>query len=37
MKSWGFLETGACATELVNMDVQKRGYERGANEPAPAH
>ena len=26
-----------CATELVNMNVQQKGYERAANEPAPAH
>jgi hypothetical protein len=37
MKSWGFLETGVCSTELVNMNVQQKGYERAANEPAPAH
>jgi NitT/TauT family transport system substrate-binding protein len=32
MKSWGFLETSPCATELVNMDVQQRGYEKAPYE-----
>ena len=35
MKSWGFLETASCATDLVNMNVQKHGYDRAPNEPAP--
>ena len=34
MKSWGFLETASCATDLVNMNVQQRGYERAPSEPA---
>jgi NitT/TauT family transport system substrate-binding protein len=37
MKSWGFLETASCATDLVNMNVQRHGYERSSNEPAPTH
>jgi len=37
MKSWDFLETGSCAaTDLVDMNVQKHGYERATNEPATA-
>jgi len=36
MKSWGFLETSPCATDLVNMNVQTVGNERPANEPAAA-
>jgi NitT/TauT family transport system substrate-binding protein len=35
MKSWDFLETGPAALELVNMNVQKHGYERASHEPAP--
>lgn len=34
MKSWGFLETSSCATDLVDMNVQRHGYERVPNEPA---
>jgi ABC-type nitrate/sulfonate/bicarbonate transport system substrate-binding protein len=34
MKSWDFLETGCEATDLVNMNVQKHGYERAPHEPA---
>jgi ABC-type nitrate/sulfonate/bicarbonate transport system substrate-binding protein len=37
MKSWGFLETATCPTDLVNIDVQTQGYTRAADEPAPAH
>jgi NitT/TauT family transport system substrate-binding protein len=37
MKSWGFLETSSCATDLVNMNVQRGGYERAPNEPAATH
>ena len=33
MKSWGFLENVSCATELVDMNVQKHGYERAPTEP----
>jgi ABC-type nitrate/sulfonate/bicarbonate transport system substrate-binding protein len=32
MKSWDFLETSPCATELVNMDVQQRGYQKAPHE-----
>jgi hypothetical protein len=28
MKSWGFLENACEARELVDMNVQKRGYEK---------
>src|SRR6266853_1321573 len=35
MKSWDFLETSSCATDLVDMNVQKHGYIRAPNEPAP--
>ena len=35
MKSWDFLETGCAADELINITVQKHGYERAPNEPAP--
>jgi NitT/TauT family transport system substrate-binding protein len=35
MKSWDFLETGCAADELVNITVQKQGYERAPHEPAP--
>jgi len=34
MKSWGFLETSPCATELVNMDMQQRGYIKASHEEA---
>jgi NitT/TauT family transport system substrate-binding protein len=34
MKSWDFLETSPCATELVNMDVQQRGYVKTPHEEA---
>ena len=37
MKSWGFLDTVGCATELVDMNVQTHGYERAPHEPAPVH
>jgi len=30
MKSWGFLETASCATDLVNINVQRHGYEPAA-------
>jgi hypothetical protein len=36
MKSWGFLETSACAADLVNAQVQQHGYDRLPNEPARA-
>ena len=36
MKSWGFLETSPCATDLVNMNVQQHGNQRAPNEPAAA-
>ena len=33
MKSWDFLETEPPApTELVNMNVQQRGYEKAPHE-----
>src|SRR5512133_3148979 len=32
MKSWDFLETAPCPTELVNMDVQQRGYQKAPHE-----
>jgi NitT/TauT family transport system substrate-binding protein len=32
MKSWGFLENVCAATELVNMNVQKHGYEKSPQE-----
>ena len=35
MKSWDFLDTVGCATELVDMNVQTHGYERAPHEPAP--
>jgi hypothetical protein len=34
MKSWGFLETASCATDLINMDVQQHGYVRAPHETA---
>jgi hypothetical protein len=37
MKSWGFLETASCPTDLINMNVQRKGYERSPNEPAATH
>jgi NitT/TauT family transport system substrate-binding protein len=33
MKSWDFLETSACAADLVNAQVQQHGYDRLPNEP----
>ena len=36
MKSWGFLETASCPTDLVNMNVQQHGYER-VTERAGCH
>ena len=33
MKSWDFLETSSCAADLVNAQVQQRGYDRLPNEP----
>ena len=35
MKSWDFLETASCATDLVDMNVQQHGYVRASHEPAP--
>lgn len=35
MKSWDFLETADCAENLVNTEVQQRGYERTPEEAAP--
>jgi NitT/TauT family transport system substrate-binding protein len=35
MKSWDFLETASCATDLVDMNVQQKGYQRAPHEPAP--
>jgi NitT/TauT family transport system substrate-binding protein len=37
MKSWGFLENVCSSDELVNMNVQKHGYDRAAHEASPAH
>jgi ABC-type nitrate/sulfonate/bicarbonate transport system substrate-binding protein len=37
MKSWDFLESGCAADELVNMNVQKHGYEKAEHEHAAAH
>ncbi len=37
MKSWDFLETASRATDLVDTNVQKQGYERAPDEPAPMH
>ncbi len=37
MKSWDFLESGCAADELVNMNVQKHGYEKTAPEHAATH
>ena len=37
MKSWGFLETASAATDLVDMNVQRHGYEPAPNEPASTH
>jgi NitT/TauT family transport system substrate-binding protein len=37
MKSWGFLENVCEADQLVNMNVQKHGYERDPKEPALQH
>ena len=37
MKSWGFLENVCSSDELVNMNVQKHGYERATHEASPAH
>jgi NitT/TauT family transport system substrate-binding protein len=37
MKSWGFLDSVSCATELVDMNVQAHSYERTPHEPAPVH
>jgi len=37
MKSWDFLESAPCPTDLVDMNVQQKGYERAPNEPAPVH
>jgi NitT/TauT family transport system substrate-binding protein len=34
MKSWEFLEEVCEATQLVDMNVQRHGYERAAHEPA---
>jgi hypothetical protein len=28
MKSWDFLENASCATDLVNAEVQQRGYQK---------
>jgi NitT/TauT family transport system substrate-binding protein len=35
MKSWDFLETADTAADLINADVQRRGYERSSTEPIP--
>jgi len=37
MKSWDFLETASCASDLVDVDIQKDAHLRGSNEPAPMH
>jgi len=37
MKSWDFLETASRATDLIDTNVQKQGYERAPDEPAPMH
>ena len=34
MKDWGFLENACAANDLVNVNVQKHGYERAPHEPA---
>jgi NitT/TauT family transport system substrate-binding protein len=36
MKSWGFLETGCDAENLVNADVQARGYQKAPHEQTAA-
>jgi ABC-type nitrate/sulfonate/bicarbonate transport system substrate-binding protein len=36
MKSWGFLETGCDTENLVNADVQARGYQKAPNEQPAA-
>ncbi|MGH7058580.1 MAG: ABC transporter substrate-binding protein, partial [Acetobacteraceae bacterium] len=36
MKSWGFLETGCGTENLVNADVQARGYQKAAHEQTAA-
>ena len=33
MKSWDFLESASTAADLVNAEVQQRGYDRLPNEP----
>ncbi len=37
MKSWGFLENVCEANQLVNMNVQKHGYEKAPEEQVAAH
>jgi hypothetical protein len=37
MKSWDFLERASCASDLVDIDIQKDGHQRASNEPAPMH
>ena len=37
MKSWDMLESGCAADELINMNVQKHGYEKSQNEIVAAH
>jgi hypothetical protein len=37
MKSWDFLESGCAPDALVNMNVQKHGYEKASQETAAAH
>jgi NitT/TauT family transport system substrate-binding protein len=34
MKSWDFLESGCAADELVDMNVQKHGYQKAPHEQA---
>src|SRR5712672_4343635 len=35
MKSWDFLETASCASDLVDMNVQQKGYQQAPHEPPP--
>ena len=37
MKSWDFLETGCAANELVDLNVQKHGYQPGPKEATIVH
>jgi hypothetical protein len=34
MKSWGFLDDVCEATQLIDANVQRHGYERAAHEHA---